>query len=204
MSEPLYEGARIDLELEEGRWYRGRVLRPTLDGNLIVVFERGTDLPEIPLGKRVNALWVKREKLFGGEVEVRGKGGKFAPFVEITSPFDLKPLERRRHKRVKVMVPIEYRKVDGGLFKATRSLDISGGGVKLIVDEDLAVGDELELLVYLPESDVISALGRVVRVETSEGLRTAGVEFMIMDERKRRDIINFVFKSEMKERQRAK
>jgi len=198
----LYEGMVVELELEEGIWVRGKILRPTLEGSFIVVFDKGAFLPEVTPGRKVNIRWAQRGRLFKGEVELKGKGGRFIPFLEVSSPLFFEPIERRRNRRVKAVIPLEYRKVDGGLFKSSQTLDISAGGLQMKIDEDVDVEDEIELLIYLPESEVISALARVVRVEKRDNEKVAGVEFMIIDERYRRNIVNFVFKTELKERQR--
>lgn len=203
MSEKLlYEGMSIELELEKNIWIRGKVLRPTLDGGLIVVFDKGILLPQVQPGTKVSVRWSERGRLLKSEVDIRGRGGKVIPFLEISSPVDFAPIERRRHRRVKAVIPVEYRKISDSFFKSTQTLDISGGGLKIRVDDSIEAGDELEVLIYLPESDVISALGRVVRIEERGNEREAGLEFMIIDERFRRNIINFVFKAELKERQK--
>ncbi|MCS7234216.1 MAG: PilZ domain-containing protein [Synergistetes bacterium] len=199
----LYEGMSVELELGKNICLKGRILRPTLDGNLVIVFDRGAVLPQVRPGEKVNIIWNEKGKLFKGEAEIRGRGGKIIPFLEVSSPHAFVPIERRRHRRVKALIPVEYRKVSGGLFKSTHTIDISGGGLRLKVDDDIEVDDELEVLIYLPESDVISALARVVRIEERGDEREAGLEFMIIDERFRRNIINFVFKTELKERQKV-
>ncbi|MBC7337263.1 MAG: PilZ domain-containing protein, partial [Clostridia bacterium] len=173
-----------------------------VDGGVVVVFDKGALLPEIVPGTKVKVRWTEKGRLFRGEVELRCKGGRFIPFVEVSFPLSFEPIERRRHRRVKAIVPLEYRKIEGGPFKASQTLDISGGGLRIKVDEDIKVEDELELLIYLPESEVISALARVVRIEEDNTHKIAGLEFMIIDERYRRNIVNFVFKTELKERQR--
>ncbi|MCD6362612.1 MAG: PilZ domain-containing protein [Synergistetes bacterium] len=193
----------LEIEIEEGKWRRGKVLRGAPDGGVILIFDRKEGpIPYIPPGSELKVLWHDKGKLYEGVVKVKGGGGRFIPFLEVAPPEGINPIERRRYRRVKALLPVEYRKVGEGAFKVSNTIDISGCGVKMPVDEEIDVGDELEVLIYLPESDVVSSLGRVVRIEDEGGGRTAGIDLVVMDERSRKNIVNFVFKREREEKQK--
>jgi hypothetical protein len=58
-------------------------------------------------------------------------------------------LNRRRHHRNEVQIPVAYRRAGGGLCW-TRSYDVSAGGVRIRSFEPLQTGTALELSLYLP------------------------------------------------------
>ncbi len=204
MKDQWYEGMPLEIELDGEKWRKGKVLRSAPDGGVILIFDRKEGpLSAIPVGSKLKVRWHGRGKLYEGIVEVRGSGGKFIPFIEVIPPKGFNPIERRRYRRIKALVPVEYRKVGEGAFKSSNTIDISGCGVKILVDEEINVGDELEVLIYLPNSEVVSSLGKVVRIEGEENNRIAGIDLVVMDEHSRKNIVNFVFRKEREERQRV-
>lgn len=78
--------------------------------------------------------------------------------------------------------------------------DISVGGIRLIVNEDVQVGDILELDIKLSEGKSVKLKGRVKWVDKYEIIGTkhkigyeGGVEFLDVGDEVRREISNFIF-----------
>jgi c-di-GMP-binding flagellar brake protein YcgR len=91
--------------------------------------------------------------------------------------------ERRRYERV--TIPVSYR--ISGLSTAKRSvLNMSLGGVRIDCDENLDIGQMLELEFFLPNGISIEASAKVVWIKKlppgSEALYDVGMEFQRLSE----------------------
>ena len=91
--------------------------------------------------------------------------------------------ERRRHKRV--TIPVSYR--IPGLSTAKRPvINMSFGGVRIDCDENVDIGQMLELEFFLPNGITIDALAKVVWIKKlppgSEALYDVGMEFIRLSE----------------------
>jgi len=109
--------------------------------------------------------------------------------------------ERRKFVRLDLNTVVEWEKVNRdepvGEFK---SKNISGGGICLIMDEIINIGDTLNLKINLPTLKIIHSKGKVVWVEGFEivgGRREkkyeAGIEFIDINDKDREEIKKFVF-----------
>lgn len=71
--------------------------------------------------------------------------------------------ERRRAPRIQATVLVQYRVLSGGVAGQAKTQDISRGGLRLLVDERLYPGTELELkLHFLEVPQPVVATGRIV------------------------------------------
>jgi c-di-GMP-binding flagellar brake protein YcgR len=91
--------------------------------------------------------------------------------------------ERRRYERV--TIPVSYR--ISGLSTAKRPvLNMSLGGVRIDCDENLDIGQMLELEFFLPNGITIEASARVVWIKKlppgSEALYDVGMEFQSLSD----------------------
>lgn len=91
--------------------------------------------------------------------------------------------ERRRYERV--TIPVSYR--ISGLSTAKRPvLNMSLGGVRIDCDENLDIGQMLELEFFLPNGISIEASAKVVWIKKlppgSEALYDVGMEFQRLSE----------------------
>jgi len=91
--------------------------------------------------------------------------------------------ERRRYERV--AIPVSYR--ISGLSTAKRPvLNMSLGGVRISCDENLDIGQMLELEFFLPNGISIEASAKVVWIKKlppgSEALYDVGMEFKKLSE----------------------
>lgn len=119
--------------------------------------------------------------------------------------------ERREFLRVDDIVPVTYRKLTKPLDpKDPRNAmrkDISGGGVRLITDEELPKGTVLELKFQLPDvhsPTVITVLGEVVWTqkiqEEGKTKYASGVAYVNIAESERRKIIQYVFEKHRRQK----
>jgi hypothetical protein len=74
-------------------------------------------------------------------------------------------VERRSHPRAKVVLDAEIAPVLGAAPMPATVLDVGAGGVRVRVPEPLAVGDVVQLGIFLPECEPVRLSARVIRVQ---------------------------------------
>ncbi len=89
--------------------------------------------------------------------------------------------DKRRFPRLSILYLISYVSKEGGVQQTPismgRVLDISPGGVRVEVFEEVDEGAEMELTITIGETSV-AARGKVVRVEPAEKTkRILGIQF---------------------------
>lgn len=119
-------------------------------------------------------------------------------------------IQRRSFFRLDCYVDVRYRVVrsfgDGddsdSPFRKTITSDLSGGGIRLLLDERLEPGTYLECELLTEGDRKIRFYGKVVRFEyTGTGGKyryAAGVAYVDIDEREREEVIKYIFKEQRK------
>jgi c-di-GMP-binding flagellar brake protein YcgR len=74
-------------------------------------------------------------------------------------------LERRRHTRFPVALPIEYWQVDKSKSRPGQTIDVSEGGLLLHVSEPMEIGQVLGLTLFISSSRDLDAVEAIVQVE---------------------------------------
>jgi c-di-GMP-binding flagellar brake protein YcgR len=96
--------------------------------------------------------------------------------------------QRREFARVHSVLDVLVRDGTGRACPAV-ARDISGGGLRARVSEQLAIGDQVELELHIPDGDVTVA-AQVVRVD---GERDYGFDFVDLEKNVREAIVRYVF-----------
>jgi c-di-GMP-binding flagellar brake protein YcgR len=98
--------------------------------------------------------------------------------------------ERRKHARFSHDTDIEYNVAKKPLIKGGKSINISEGGMKLLMDEKLPKGAIIDMKMYLPDkNEVVEVEGEVIwtsdaDVKDASGKRYfhSGIKFMAVRE----------------------
>jgi c-di-GMP-binding flagellar brake protein YcgR len=112
--------------------------------------------------------------------------------------------EHRKAARLDVPIKVEYRvlhlKGEGGApqeeARGAVTKDVSAGGCLLLVTEDIPVDSEVELQIFLgdTESESLTLKGRVVRLNREErDIHEYGISFADMSKEARRLFADFCF-----------
>jgi len=88
--------------------------------------------------------------------------------VSIALSGDVERIQRREFVRVSAHVPVSVRGVDEPVGGDTTTLDISGGGIRISDPWSLPLGLDVRIELHLPDSEPVTALGRVVRAAADE------------------------------------
>ncbi|MGL5152459.1 MAG: flagellar brake protein [Clostridium sp.] len=122
---------------------------------------------------------------------------------KITLPYNIKKIQRRDFVRVKAVEYTFYSKItnDEELnWKKGIIVDLSGGGMKLKIDDEATVGDDIRVNIIINE-DKFNVVGKVVRLDRTEDKQfMCGIQFVDVTERDRDKIVSKVFQLMRKQR----
>jgi len=136
---------------------------------------------------------------------------KNLPQLIMSQPVNIKKVQRRNFVRVNMIQVIHYDKIKlihadklsavKKLNKKAILLDLSGGGMRIKVKEELQKGDKIAAeIVY--EDNKYTVKGEVARVNiTPDRQRECGINFNHMNESTRENIIKIVFDVMRKQRE---
>ncbi len=206
--EPDYEtGEQVDLVVPE------KPLEGTYSTALTAVSPENLEV-EVP---QVNGLYLPLEPdrsvvlkqyekgaIIEGKMPVESRPDRDGtPFLQLKKPDSVRRIQRRDFLRVPCEIEAVVNVIEPGgdaegLSGALEGKidDISAGGVQLSLDRPLPLFTEIELVFTLPVTDTIlrEVFGEVVRAaEEQDPPYIHGVKFTSITEKKRNDIIQFVY-----------
>lgn len=133
------------------------------------------------------------------------------PLWVVSPPADLKKVQMRSYVRLDVVldVKLEFPGEGGksGPVLATLTRDISAGGLRVAVPKPLNAGGKVKIVLPLPGSATIEAVGEVIRSIPPENLsdkHAAAIEFIDIKERARGEIVKFIFRKEVERRKKER
>jgi len=109
--------------------------------------------------------------------------------------------ERRKFPRLDLSVDVNWEKIPTKSKKRlAKSKNISQGGIRLIADNAIKIGDSLDLQIKLPTNQTISSVGRVAWVNEFEVIGgkyekryDTGIEFTKIKKKDVEELKNFMF-----------
>lgn len=150
----------------------------------------------------VQAAYSYKTKIIGREEE-----GEI-PLLHLAIPEEKYRIQRREFFRLEVREKVIYRILDDSLepvseFKETHTIDISGGGVKMFINEPVQKGMFLELFLQIPGLENVAIISRIVNIFDVEAGLAVGIKFIEIDEYIQEEIISWLFDYQRKLRQRG-
>jgi len=114
--------------------------------------------------------------------------------------------EKRQFVRLDLNVKVDWKRISQTSEPAAeftdRTKNISAGGLCLVVNEKLDVGEEMQIALELPSRQMINAIGIVRWINEyeifgreHEKIYDVGVEFVNINKKEREEINKFVFAS---------
>ncbi len=221
LSKLLKPGDKVWLEVLAGN-YKGSYpsVVEGVNRDAIVVGHPFIKSALLPLahGTKVRVTFKGRGALYTFESRVKGRGseGVFVLYLELPEKIDR--IQRRRFVRLEVILPFYYKKDSEERYKSGMIKDISGSGVRAVVDRSVNVGDTLQLFIDLygksnpnkvvDVSGVIAVRAVVVRQVINPDFndkrkKEVGMEFVEMSEKDRQKIVRFIFEKERLSRQKG-
>lgn len=144
---------------------------------------------------------------FNARVLSKGKEGNVS-YYKLSEPFNIKRIQRRNYFRVGILNLAHYKNITNFVaedideipYTEALMIDLSGGGVKLKINDEVKLQDILSIKMNIKNSDII-VRGEVVRIEISEDKqKLCGVKFLDISQDQIDRIIEQLFEIMRKQR----
>lgn len=221
---------KVEIRMEDGDYKS--IIQDVTDQYIAISIptKEGSYVPLRP-GEKVEVIYYFEKELYKFITVIIGRRIDRIPILLLSIPDKLEKIQRRRHVRIPVVVPIkyakmnskvelEYKKYQNGVQLNTRlnftstgmmlnisskgiMLDISGGGVRVNMKDDLSYENFVLIALPLEDEDFI-VKSKVVRVENqNDGQKVYGLRFIDLDEKDRDKIVKYIFKLMRDQRKKA-
>lgn len=209
MSQPDYKdyikvNKLIDLEIDMGKGnleqkdvFSSRVEDIRRDSIIVAApYKKGSLVP-VPVGKDVLIRVGKDGTYYLFHTKVTARTGGQQPVLQLSIPFKISKIQMRSWVRVDVNLPTQYRLLESeDEFIKSTTTDVSGGGICMLVDNEIEKDILLELNIAFPDNFILKTKGIVCRCLNENKIIRLGVCFQEINERHQERIVNFVFKKQ--------
>lgn len=211
MEHKLGVNEKFELVVKEGP-FKGNYLSQVADIHdttieVTIPYVRGEIIPlRLNLGITMN--FIGEQAAFLYETKIIDRIDEPVPMLILEYPQKKHRVQRREYFRLDVKKKVNYRILDDNLkpitkMKETETIDISGGGLKMVLNEVINKGTLIELYIQIPELENTAIISRIVNIfDLPDGI-AVGVKFVEIDRYIREDIIGWLFDYQRELRQRG-
>ncbi len=193
-----------------------------VDQNAVMVaapIHEGVIYP-LHLGTAMNVYFIKKNgfeyELFAFKATVTAREmQENLALLKLTIGGGIDRVQRRKYYRLGCSIPVRFRVV-GSMndqanenipFRSTIASNLSGGGLCLLLEEKMEVGELIECEISPEENKVIKFYGKVIRYQKSE-LDTklkyeAGIVYIKINNNDREAVVKFIFNEQRKLRKKG-
>jgi len=204
----------VEVVVEEGPYkgnYNSKVSDITEDEIMIMAIYKREEVVPLRKGIEVDILYEGDNAFYSLTTEIKGRVKNPIPTIILKQSENIERIQRRSYFRLQVNKKIKYliikelqEEEEQPDFKKTTAIDLSGGGLQMVLDEDLSLRDRLLFNLDIDKLDKLVE-GKIVRIAHNEDdySKTAGVEFINIERQDRDKIISFLFNYQRKLRRRG-
>lgn len=154
----------------------------------------------VPLRKdtRINVFFTGDDAAYKFSSQVIDRIKEQIRLLVINSPEEIVRIQRRDYFRLDVKKDAKYRELDeemeiDGEFIETQTVNLSGGGVRLIDESQLSEGDLIEIMIDISEIEDVKIIGEVQQKYDLPNGEAVGIEFKEVSRHLRDQIIGWLF-----------
>ncbi len=204
----------IELVVKEGQFqgsYNSKVADIVDDEIFIMSIYKREELIPLRVGIKVDVLYEGDSAFYSLSSEITGRKKEPLPMLSIKLTDNIERIQRRSFFRVQINKNIQYislkeqrKKETQPRFKETTAIDLSGGGLLMVLKDELKVNDRLLFKLDIEDFDKLVE-GKIVRIKYNKDgySKTAGIEFVDIDRKDRDKIISYLFNYQRKLRRRG-
>ncbi|MEG2657261.1 MAG: flagellar brake domain-containing protein [Clostridium sp.] len=198
---------RVEIQIKENGWAKSIIQE--VDENSISIampIFNGIGYP-LSEGEFISCNYNDgKGNIYKFEAEVIGRKFDRIPLIVIRTIGQYKKVQRRDFVRIPFINDIKYdviekyndrilQDIETYDYKSGRSLDLSGGGMRIKVKEIISLQKLLIIKTKVGNKPVL-AIGKIARVESVQGdEHIYGVKFEYIDNKVREEIIKFIFQN---------
>ncbi|WP_114458105.1 flagellar brake protein [Halanaerobium sp. DL-01] len=198
---------KLEIEILTGL-YKGKYLSKVADikkGGILItgLYREGASLP-VRINQDIEVYFTTERAAYKFKSRVKKRLKEPFPLLYIEKPENIIRIQRRDYFRLEVSGQITIYSQEEEKLMEARLLDISGGGIKIEVDEHFDKGQKIkvELKNILKEKELISA--SVVRSHKKDHKSwELGIKFEDIEENLREEIIQWIFAYQRENRKKG-
>ncbi|MGM0437065.1 MAG: flagellar brake protein [Bacillota bacterium] len=191
----------IDIEVKKGLYkgtFPSKIDEVNEEDIKVLAPYRNGEIVPLRVGTEVNIFFTGKDAAYKFNSEILDRIKDQVKLLVITPPEEIVRIQRRDYFRLDVKKDAKYRKLDEDLesegdFIETQTVDLSGGGVRLVNESELEEGDFIELMIELPGIEEVVIIGEVKQEYNLPNGEAVGVEFKDISRQARDEIIGWLF-----------
>lgn len=137
------------------------------------------------------------------------------PYIKVEKQGEIRKIQRREYYRLDCLIKVCYRQVNSFNpiiredipYKTTFANNLSGGGIRLLLEERLEVGKLIECEIFNDLNSNVHFFGKVLRLERGEPDERfkyeASVAYIKINENDRDAVIKYIFMEQRKLRKKG-
>ncbi len=196
-SDILKINQNIKIEVKEGPYqggYTSKIADIFSDSIGIVTPYMQEEIVSLRIGLEIEVFLTGDRAAYRFDSRIVDRKRDEVPLLIISLPENIIRIQRRDYFRIDVNKGIKYRRVDEDEeYRETTTADISGGGVKMAVNEKLENDTIVEVKLDIPGLKEIPLQARVVNQYNLPGGRAVGIEFTDINIKQQDIIIGWMF-----------
>ncbi len=203
----------IEIQVKRGPYkgdYQSRIADIEDDYlKLLVPFRKGSLVPLSP-GTEIAVFFSADTAAYKFSTEIQDRVSESVPLLVVDRPAedDFVKIQRRKFFRLEVRKKIWYRPVDKELepeddYKESWTIDISGGGVKMVLEEELEKEQLLEVKLDIEAIEGVPILAKIVNFYDIADGKACGMKFVDINPRTRDSLMGWLFDHQRKLRRKG-
>ena len=212
--EDLEVNDNIEIEIKKG-YYKGQYQSRISDKEdrklfVLIPYSEGSLVP-IGIGVEVQVLIASDSAAYKFKSTVLNRIKEPVPQLVLEEPDkeDFVKIQRRKYFRLEVKRKVLYRRVNKDWepkekeFNESSTVDISGGGIKMVLNEDLPNNIFIELMLEIPAIEGVKIISKTVRKYDLPDGKAVGIEFLDINHRSRDALMGWLFDYQRKLRRKG-
>jgi c-di-GMP-binding flagellar brake protein YcgR len=155
-------------------------------------------------GTLIDVIYYEEDNLYNFKSVVMGRKFENIPILLISTPREIKKIQRRKYVRVPTINTVKYKNlknepstkpssIANSEYSKAILLDLSGGGMKIKISEEIKLRHFLLVCLTINNEDIF-IVGQAMRIiKDDDGRYNCGLSFEFLDNATREKIIKLIF-----------
>ncbi|MBZ9635969.1 flagellar brake protein [Clostridium sp. FP1] len=194
---------KVEILVDE-RYYNTNIQDLTEEYIAISIPMSGGQYVPLSRGDIIDVIYYEDENLYKFKSSVIGRKIENIPILLISKPVEIEKIQRRKYVRISLINTAKYknlknqpkispRTINESEYLKAAIVDLSGGGMKVRVSEEIVKNDFILVNLTINNED-IHIVGQAKRIQKDdEGRFVCGLSFEFLDSLTRERIIKYIF-----------
>ena len=198
---------KVDLEVKKGLYkgtFPSKIDEVTEENVKVLTPYRNGEVVPLRVGTEINVFFTGESAAYKFNSKILDRINEQIKLLVIAPPEEIVRIQRRDYFRLDVKKDAKYRKLADDYelgdpievseeFIETQTVDLSGGGVRIVNESNLSEGDFIELMIDLSGIEDVIILGEVKQEYDLPHGTAVGIEFKDISRQARDEIIGWLF-----------